>query len=54
MARKRKRLGELLLDAKKITENDLLRALTEQKKYGDKLGKVIVKQGLLSEKEITT
>ena len=52
MARKRKRLGELLLDAKKITEKDLLGALTEQKKYGDKLGKVIVKQGLLSEKEI--
>jgi len=37
MARKRKRLGELLLDAKKITEKDLLGALTEQKKYGDKL-----------------
>ncbi len=52
MAGKRKRLGELLLDAEKITEKDLLRALTEQKKYGDKLGKVIVRLGLLSEKEI--
>lgn len=52
MARIRKRLGELLLDAKKLTEKDLLRALTEQKKYGDKLGKVIVKLGMLSEKEI--
>lgn len=52
MARMRKRLGELLLDAKKLTEKDLLRALTEQKKYGDKLGKVIVKLGMLSEKEI--
>jgi type IV pilus assembly protein PilB len=31
---------------------DLLRALTEQKKYGDKLGKAIVKLGLLSEREI--
>ncbi len=48
----RKRLGELLLDAKKLTEKDLLRALTEQKNYGDKLGKVIVKLGMLSEKEI--
>ncbi len=48
----RKRLGELLLDAKKLTEKDLLRALTEQKKYGEKLGKVIVKLGMLSEKEI--
>ncbi len=52
MARMRKRLGELLLDAKKLTEKDLLRALTEQKKYGDKLGEVIVKLGMLSEREI--
>ena len=52
MARTRKRLGELLLDAEKITEKDLLRALTEQKRYGDKLGKIIVNLGLLSEKEI--
>ncbi|MHB8109371.1 MAG: GspE/PulE family protein [Syntrophorhabdaceae bacterium] len=52
MGRIRKRLGELLLDARKLTEKDLLRALTEQKKYGEKLGKVIVKLGMLSEKEI--
>lgn len=52
MARMRKRLGELLLEAKQITENDLFQALTEQKKYGDKLGKAIVRLGLLSEKEI--
>lgn len=52
MIRTKKRLGELLLDAKKITERDLLRALTEQKKYGDKLGRAIVKLGLLSEREI--
>lgn len=52
MARIHKKLGELLLDAKKITEKDLLRALAEQKAYGDKLGKVIVKLGMLSEKEI--
>jgi type IV pilus assembly protein PilB len=52
VGRIRKRLGELLLDARKLTEKDLLRALTEQKKYGEKLGKVIVKLGMLSEKEI--
>ena len=52
MVRTKKRLGELLLDAKKISEKDLLRALTEQKKYGDKLGKTVVKLGLLSEREI--
>ncbi len=52
MAQIRKRLGELLLDAKQISERDLFQALTEQKKYGDKLGKAIVRLGLLSEKEI--
>ncbi|MBA4390540.1 MAG: hypothetical protein C0399_06355 [Syntrophus sp. (in: bacteria)] len=52
MVRTRKRLGELLLDAKKITEKDLLQALKEQKKYGDKLGKAIVRLGLLSESEM--
>ncbi len=52
MTRKKKRLGELLLEANKITEKDLLKALEEQKKYGDKLGKSIVKLGLLSEREI--
>jgi type IV pilus assembly protein PilB len=52
MAKIRKRLGELLLDAKQISERDLFQALTEQKKYGDKLGKAIVRLGLLSEKEI--
>src|SRR5512136_1378430 len=52
MTRKKKRLGELLLEANKITEKDLLKALEEQKKYGDKLGKSIVKLGLLSDREI--
>ncbi len=52
MVRSKKRLGELLLEANKITEKDLLKALEEQKKYGDKLGKSIVKLGLLSEREI--
>jgi type IV pilus assembly protein PilB len=50
----RKRLGELLVEAKKLTNEDLSRALSEQKKYGDKLGKVIVKIGLLTEKDIIT
>ncbi|HBE44205.1 MAG TPA: type II secretion system protein GspE [Deltaproteobacteria bacterium] len=48
----RKRLGEILLEAKKLREEDLSKALNEQKKYGEKLGKVIVRLGLLSEKEI--
>ncbi len=48
----RKRLGEILLEAKKIKEEDLQRALSEQKKYGEKLGKVLVRMGILSEREI--
>lgn len=48
----RKRLGEILLDAKRLRDEDLSKALAEQKKYGEKLGKVIIKLGLLSEKEI--
>ncbi len=48
----KKRLGEILLEANKISENDLLRALAEQKKYGEKLGNTIIKLGLLSAKEI--
>jgi len=48
----RKRLGEILLEAKKLREEDLSKALNEQKKYSEKLGKVIVRLGLLSEKEI--
>ncbi len=50
--RVRKRLGEILVEAKKISQDDLTKALAEQKKYGEKLGKVIVKIGLLSEREI--
>lgn len=50
--KERKRLGEILIEARKITESELQKALAEQKKYGEKLGKIIVKMGLLSENEI--
>lgn len=48
----RKRLGELLLEAGKIKPEDLSKALSEQRKYGEKLGRVLVKMGLLTEREI--
>jgi type IV pilus assembly protein PilB len=48
----KKRLGEILVDAKKLREEDLHKALTEQRKYGEKLGSVLIRMGLLSEKEI--
>jgi type IV pilus assembly protein PilB len=48
----RKKLGEILLDAKKLNDETLAKALDEQKKYGEKLGKVLTKMELLTEKEI--
>ncbi|MCX5808704.1 MAG: ATPase, T2SS/T4P/T4SS family [Proteobacteria bacterium] len=50
--RVRKRLGDILVEANKLSKNDLLMAISEQKKYGEKLGKVIIKLGFLSAKEI--
>jgi type IV pilus assembly protein PilB len=53
MAQKvRRRLGEILVEAKKLREEDLRKALNEQKKYGEKLGNTLIRMGLLSEKEI--
>ena len=48
----KKRLGEILVDAKKLREEDLHRALAEQRKYGEKLGTTLIRMGLVSEKEI--
>lgn len=48
----KKRFGELLVEEDRIKEQDLERALGEQKKYGQKLGQVLLKMGLLSEEVI--
>jgi type IV pilus assembly protein PilB len=48
----RKKLGEILIEAKRLREEDLSKALVEQKKYGERLGKVLIKMGLLTEKDI--
>ena len=48
----RKKLGEILLDARKLSDETLAKALDEQRKYGEKLGKVLTKMELLTEKEI--
>jgi type IV pilus assembly protein PilB len=47
-----KKLGEILLDARKLSDEALSRALDEQRKYGEKLGRVLTKMELLTEKEI--
>ena len=49
----RVRLGQLLVEQKLITEEQLARALAEQKRTGRKLGRVLVELGFVSEEEIS-
>lgn len=44
-----KRLGELLIEAKAITEQDLADAIAEQRKSGDLLGATLIRMGALTE-----
>ncbi|MBF0342038.1 MAG: type II/IV secretion system protein [Magnetococcales bacterium] len=46
---KRRRLGEILLEADILTQDKLTIALTEQKKTGEQLGRIIVKLGFVPE-----
>jgi type IV pilus assembly protein PilB len=48
----KKRLGELLVETGLLTEENLTRALTEQRSKRGKLGEVIVAQGMATEEEI--
>jgi type IV pilus assembly protein PilB len=48
-----KRFGELLIRSGKVTEEQLQMALALQKEQGGKLGTNIVKQGLLTDRELT-
>ena len=45
----RKRLGELLMEAQKITQDQLDQALAAQKRSGERLGRVLIKQGAITE-----
>ncbi len=47
-----KRLGTMLVEEQMITEEQLQRALMEQKKSGNPLGEVLVAQGALSEESL--
>ncbi len=47
----RKLMGELLLDARRITREQLEQALLEQQKTGEKLGEILVRRGLLTDAE---
>lgn len=50
--RTRKKLGEILIEAKRLREEDISKALIEQRKYGERLGKVLIRMGFLTEKDI--
>ena len=45
----KKRLGEMLVESKLLTEEQLGQALVEQKKAGLRLGQYISRQGIVSE-----
>lgn len=52
MKKSKDKLGQILLNEKIITEEQLQRALEVQKKEGAKLGDILVNLGLVSEKDI--
>ena len=47
------RLGEILVQQKLLTEEQLKSALEEQKKTGRRLGRVFIEQGFISEEQIS-
>ncbi len=49
----RKRIGDVLIEAGVINEEELMMALGEQKKMGKRLGECLVELGLTNEAEIT-
>jgi len=53
MATARLRLGQLLVDAKLITEKDLEEVLAHQQADGRRLGALLVERGLLDETQLT-
>ena len=46
------RLGEILIERKKIAAEDLERALELQRERGDKLGKILVDMGLIAQRDV--
>ena len=51
--RVRKKIGECLIQAGLITEEDLQTALAEHKRTGERVGAVLVRLNLATEKQIT-
>ncbi|MBN2145537.1 MAG: hypothetical protein JW774_13060 [Candidatus Aureabacteria bacterium] len=49
----KKKIGELLIEAGKIREEDLAKALEKQKTTGKKLGEILIQMGNLTEEDLT-
>ncbi|MGI5850160.1 MAG: hypothetical protein ACOX8Q_08900 [Christensenellales bacterium] len=52
MAIKRKYLGELLIEVGMVTQAQLEECLKEQKKTGERLGKILKAKGILTEQQL--
>ncbi len=50
--RKKIRIGDLLVEHKVISENQLVQALTEHKRSGHKLGRTLIELGFISEDQL--
>ena len=50
--KEKKRIGDMLIDAGKITPEDLQKALEEQKRTGTKLGNALVDMGFVTDNDI--
>lgn len=50
---KRNKIGQLLLEAGLIAPNDLERALQEQSRNGDRVGTILIRQGVIEEATLT-
>ncbi|OQY09411.1 MAG: type II secretion system protein GspE [Fusobacteriia bacterium 4572_132] len=48
----KKRLGDCLIEADKMTEDELKIALKEQKESGGKLGEIVIKMGFCSQRDV--
>ncbi|MBD3316544.1 MAG: hypothetical protein GF344_12215, partial [Chitinivibrionales bacterium] len=53
LQRRRKKIGEILIAQGLISNEQLMRALQEQRQSGMSLGSVLIKQGYISEEELT-
>ena len=49
---KKKKLGDLLVESKKVTDEQLKKILTKQKESGMRLGEMLVEEGLTTENDI--